>query len=83
MCTRPDDVSDLNALTETSAGGQRTSVGRIYNTGVVCGRLVSSSAQFGVDRDCGVGQKSMCGAAAGAHHRRGSSGERRRREPVC
>lgn len=83
MCTRPDDVSDLSALAEPSDGCQRTSVGWIYSSRVLHCRLLSPSAEFRVNSDCGVGQKPVCGAAAGAHDRRGFPGERRRRELVC
>lgn len=82
MCTRPDDVSNLDAVTEPSAGGWRTSVGGIYSRVLRC-RVLSSSAMLGIDGDRSVGLNSVCGAAAGAHESRGSSGERRRRHPVC
>lgn len=83
MCPRPDNVSDLSALTELSAGGRRTSVSGIYSPGVLQRSVMSSSGQFGIDGDCGVGGKTTCEAAAGAHGGRGPSGERRGREPVC
>lgn len=75
MCTRPDDVSDLNALAELSAGRLGTSIGGIYTPRILHCRLMRSFAQFGVNSDRAVGQYSMCGAAAGAQGSRGSSGE--------
>lgn len=44
---------------------------------------MSFFVMFGIDGDRGVGQKSVGGAAAGAHGARGSSGERCRHDAIC